>query len=113
MNDVLILVLLAIGALLVILFVPMWRMKRNVPPVLRVFREHNATSAGNAKTLDELGLRLPRMLDGILSRRDYKRYALKGLIETGIIEMTEDGKFFLSEERLLDSRFYKSSTDVY
>lgn len=112
MNYVLVLVLLAIIAFLVVIFVPLWRMKRNVPLVLRVFREHNATSAKNAKTLDELGLRLPKMLDGILTRRDYKRYALKGLIETGIVQFTEDGRFYLSEERLLDSRLYKSSTDI-
>ena len=113
MNDVLIIILMIIVAGVVIIFVPMWRMKRNVPQVLRIFREHNATNVKNARTLDELGLRLPRMLDGILSRRDYKRYALKGLIEAGIIQYTEDGKFYLSEDNLFNSRFYKSSTDVY
>jgi len=47
------------------------------------------------------------MLEGMFRPRDYKPHALTTLIRAEIIQMTEDGKLYLLEEKLIDSRFYK------
>ena len=83
---------------------PQWRLRRAIPKVVPIFRRSNAVDIKNAKTLDELGLKLPSMMHTIFGRRDYKRYALQALIRAEIIQVTEDGKFYLSEENLLASK---------
>ena len=105
MNEVLIIILLVIILLASMLFIPQWRLKRAIPQVVRIFREMNALDMKNAKTIDELGLRPKGMMEQMFKRRDYKQYALTVLMQTGIIQTTEDGKLYLSEEMLSESRF--------
>ena len=105
MNDVLIIILLIIIAIAAMLFIPQWLIKRAVPQVIRIFREHNAIDMKNAKTIDELGLSPRGILQQMFRRRDYKQYALTALLRADIIQMTEEGKLYLSEEKLSESRF--------
>ena len=109
MNDVLFIILIIAVAGLVLFVLPWWRIKRAVPQIVRIFREQNAIGIKNAKAPEELGVSLPGMMEGVLTRRDYKRYALKALIKAEVIQMTEDGKFYLSEEKLLSSGLYNKS----
>ena len=39
----------------------------------------------------------------MLKGRDYKPHALKSMIDAGIVQLTEDRKLYLSEEKLLTS----------
>ena len=105
MNEVLIIILLIIVALVSMLVIPQWLIKRAVPQVIRIFREHNAIDIKNAKTIDELRLRPRGMMQQMFRRRDYKQYALTALMRADIIQMTEDGRLYLSEEKLSESRF--------
>ena len=105
MNEVLIIILLIIVALASMLFIPQWLIKRAVPQVIRIFREHNAIGIKNAKTIDELGLSPRGMIQQMFRRRDYKQYALTALMRADIVQMTEDGRLYLSEEKLSESRF--------
>ena len=68
--------------------------------VIKIFRRHNATDSKNARTIDELGLRPPGILERMMRRRDYKPQALTALMQAGIIKATEDGKLYISEEKL-------------
>jgi predicted deacetylase len=89
--------------LLVGLFViPRWLLRRAARQVINIFREHNATNSKNARTIDELGLRPPGVLERMMRRRDYKPYALSVLMQAEIIQATEDGKLYLSEEKLAE-----------
>ena len=97
MNEVLFLVLLGIAGILVMLFVPQLMMKRAIPKVIQAFRQNNAVGPKNARTLEELGLKPKGILES-MGRRDYKPRALQFLISVNIIQMTEEGKFYLSEE---------------
>ncbi len=80
--------------------IPRWRLKRAIRQVIDIFREHNAVSAKNAKTIDELGLRPRGLMERMLRTRDYKPYALTALMNAGVVKTTEDGKLYLSEEKL-------------
>lgn len=95
-----------LGAIFVI---PGWRLKRAIRQVIQIFRKHNATDAKNAKTDTELGLKPRPMLERMMSLRDYKPYALTVLIRAGVVRQTEEGKFYLSEEKLMASNLRKLS----
>ena len=103
MDTVLLIVLLAVLVLLALFVIPQWRLKRAIPQVLRIFREGNAIGIKNAKTIDELGLTPKSMMGQIFRKRDYKQYALNALMQAEIIQMTEDGRLFLSEEKLAET----------
>ena len=105
MKEVLIVILLIIIAMVAMFVVPQWRLRRAIPQVIRIFREHNAVGIKNAKTIDELGLRPRGMMQQMFRRRDYKQYALTALMRAEIIQITEDGRLYLSEEKLSESRF--------
>jgi len=87
--------------------IPRWLMRRATRQVIKIFREHNATDNKNAKTIDELGLRPPGLMERMMRRRDYKPYALSALVNAGVVKTTEDGKLYLSEEKLADSSLEK------
>ncbi len=109
-SDVVLIIAAVILMLLALIFIPQWRMKRAVQQVIRIFRESNAVGTGNAKTIDELGLRPKGMLEGMFRGRDYKQYALTSLMKAEIVNMTEDGNFYLAEDKLLQSGLEKSTS---
>ena len=82
------------------LWISGFRTKRAIFKVIEIFCQHNALRALNAKTRDELGLTPPDLLQRMTQLRDYKPYALKILIQRGIVDMTLDGKLYLVEEKL-------------
>ena len=86
--------------LLGLFFIPRWLTSRAARQVIRVFRRHNATDSKNARTIDELGLRPPGVMERMMRRRDYKPHALNALMQAEIIKATEDGRLYLSEEKL-------------
>ncbi len=108
MSSITVIVLIIVFLLLLLFIVPQWRLKRAIRQVIRIFKEHYAVDIKTAKTVDELGLRPRSMMEGIFRGRDYKRYAISTLMKAEIIQMTEDGRLYLSEEKLIASRFYQS-----
>lgn len=105
MSDWLFIVLMVLLFIVVVLFLPQWLIMRNVPKVIRIFRQQNAVGEKNAKTVEELGLQSKSMFQRMLSRRDYKPQALQFLIRATVIEITEDGKLYLSEENLARTKW--------
>jgi len=103
MENVIIIVLIVVLALLALFVIPVWRLRRATRQVIQIFKEHNAFDVKNAKTIDELGLRPRGRLEGMLRTRDYKPQALDGLWKAEIVQTTEDGRLYLSEERLIAS----------
>ena len=85
-----------------VFFIPRWLVRRAARQVIRIFRDHNAIDSKTARTIDELGLRPPGMLERMMRRRDYKPQALNALIQVGIVKMTEDGRVYLSEDKLAE-----------
>ncbi len=110
-NGILIIVLLVVVLLAGMFFIPQWRLRRAIHQVIRIFRDHSAVSVRDAKTVDELGLRPRGMLEGMFSvkLRDYKKYALDALMKADIIQTTDDGRLYLSEDKLFASGLDKST----
>jgi hypothetical protein len=105
MNDVLFIVLMVLLFIVVIIVVPQWMLTRNVPKVIRIFRRQNAVGEKNAKTIEELGLLPKSMFQRMFNRRDYKPQALQFLLRTTVVEMTEEGKVYLNEETLMQTKW--------
>ena len=83
-------------------FIPRWLTRRAARQVIKIFRDRNAVDSKTARTVDELGLRPPGVLERMMRRRDYKPQALNAMIQVGIIKTTDDGKVYLSEEKLAE-----------
>jgi len=105
MNDVLFIVLMVLLFIVVVLVVPQWMLTRNVPKVIRIFRQQNAVGEKNAKTIEELGLLPKSMFQRMFNRRDYKPQAFQFLLRTTVVEMTEEGKVYLNEETLMQTKW--------
>ena len=100
MNEVLIIVLLVVIILLAMFFIPHWRGKRAIRQVIQMFREHSAIDTKSAKSPEDLGFKHRGMLEGLLRGRDYKQDSLRALMRAEIIQTTEGGRLYLSEDRL-------------
>ncbi|MFC1964174.1 hypothetical protein ACFLV1_02200 [Chloroflexota bacterium] len=96
-------ILLIVVFFLAMFVIPRFLMKRAIRQVVKTFRQHNATDAKNARNLFELGLNPRGFIDGLFRGRDYKPYALNLLRKHEIVLMTEDGRLYLSEEKLVAS----------
>lgn len=105
MGDWLFIILMVVLFIVVALVLPQFMLTRNIPKVIRTFREHNAVGEKNAKTIEELGLQPRTMFQRMLRRRDYRPQAFQFLIRTTVIEMTEDGKVYLNEDNLFRTRW--------
>lgn len=100
MNEVLIIVLLVAVMLLAMYFIPQWRGKRAIRQVIKMFREYSAIDTKSARAPEDLGFKSRGILEGLLRGRDYKQDALRALMRAEIIQATEDGSLYLSEDRL-------------
>lgn len=98
-----------IGAILILLvlagFGSTLLLKRAIKQVVNSFREHDATGIRSAKTVAELELAPKSFFRRQMGLRDYKPHALQLLMSNDIIRATRDGKLYLSEDKLADSRF--------
>lgn len=78
--------------------------KRAVGEVIAIFQKHNAVGIQQAKTVSELGLTAPNLVDSFTRLRDYKPDALNTLMRMDIVQSTEEGKLYISEDKLAQLR---------
>ena len=74
--------------------------RRAIFKVVEIFYQKNALEMNSAKTLHELGLERPDFFQRMSRLRDYKQNALQILMKEGIINVNEDGRFYMIEEKL-------------
>jgi hypothetical protein len=102
-NSIVFVVLFFIVLLVVGAFISRWRIKKAMRQVVRAFRGENATTSRSARTAGELGLNPQGRMAGMFKGRDYKPNALSMLMKADIVLTTEDGKLYLSEDKLRES----------
>jgi hypothetical protein len=105
MSDWVVIGILVIVLLLAMFIVPQFLIARSMKKVIQIFKENNAVGVRHAKTAEELGLQEQNMFQRLMRPRDYKPRAMQYLMQVGILEMTEDGKLYLVEENLVNTRF--------
>lgn len=107
MNNVLFIILIVVVVIVAMLGIPYLMMKRAMGRVIKIFKDNYAIDARSAKTIDELGLRPRTRLQGMFRARDYKPQALNFLMKSEIVQMNDDGKLYLSEDKIAASKLYK------
>ena len=105
MSETTTLIIFTASLLIIIFVVPQIMLRRATSSIIRTLRQRNAVGAQNAKTIDELGLRPKSMIQAIFRGTQYKTTALLVLRNARVIESTEDGKLYLSEENLSNSKW--------
>jgi hypothetical protein len=65
-----------------------------------IFEHNNALDVRSARTIDELGLKPPTCLEGMMRMRDFKPYALQILMKAEVVSQTDGGRLYLSQDRL-------------
>ena len=105
MNEILLLVLLAVLLLAGLIVFPQLLVRRAIPEVIKIFKRHDALGIKNAKTVEELGLGGQTMVQRMWKPRDYKPRALQLLLNANIVQMTPDGKLYLAEENLAATKW--------
>ena len=94
---VIVLVIIAFGGGL---YIRTFLTRRAIFRVVEIFYEHDALGRNGAKTPNELGLESPDFLQRMTRPRDYKQNALQILMREGIINVNEDGRVYMIEEKL-------------
>ncbi len=108
MNTAIFIVVLVVIFILGAFVIPQFFIRRAILSIMRTFEQQNAIGVKGAKTMEELGLAPKPMLQRILKRRDYKPQALQVLMRGDVIQTTEDGKLYLSEESLTTARWRRN-----
>ena len=98
-NNALFIVLVIILAIMGFFVLPRIRIRRAVDQVMAIFQRNNAVDVRSAKTVDDLGLRPPTFLEGMLRMRDFKPYALQILMQTEVVRQTDGGRLYLAQDR--------------
>ena len=97
-------IFIVLGGIAAALFISARMTKRAVGKVIAIFQEKNAIGTQQAKTVNELGLTPPNLMDRFTRMRDYKQNALGILVKANIVQTTEEGKLFISAEKLAELR---------
>jgi hypothetical protein len=71
--------------------------------VIGRFCSLEALDPGKARTVEDLGLAPPEFFQRMFRARDYKPHALQSLSKAGIVRSTQEGKLYMTEERLADN----------
>jgi hypothetical protein len=99
--EFILLILFVIITILAKLTIPPLLIRRAVRPVIERFLNAGAMNEADAKSIDDLGLGPRRLVERMVSLRDYKPKALEALISASVVLYTEEGKLYLSKEKLM------------
>ncbi len=102
-NAVLYVILIIIFGLALVFFIPQLMIRRAATKVIKIFLKKNAINPQLAMTLAELKLQPGSYISRLMSLRDYKPAALDLLIRANIVIMTEDERYYLSEQALMNT----------
>ncbi len=103
-TRVLILMILVLLLMLALAFVGSTIMMRQaVKKVIQMFRNGEALTPETAKELEQLGFKKKHIIQ-FSGLRDYKPTALQLLMRSNIVQFTEDGRYYLSEDALSQTK---------
>ena len=107
MDKNIILLILAILLIVTVFVFPRLRMRRSFKTIIRHFRENNAVDPQHAKRAEDLGIDFESKTPLLLRTGDEESDAARVLLNAGILRTTDDGKLYLSEVTLSNSKYSK------
>jgi len=106
MNSTVIIIIFFVVAIVGILVIPRFLVKRAINQVVDIFLKNEAIDVASARTITELRLQKKGYLERMVRTRDYKPYALEMLLRADIVIRTEDDKLYISKE-MVESKLNK------
>ena len=103
--EILISIPFLILTIFAMLIIPPLMTRRAIKHVLERFIYLRALNEDTAKSIHELGMEPRNIAKRMVSLRDYKPKVLDELVGASIVVATEDGKLFLSLEKLRATPF--------
>ena len=103
MVNVFVIIAFFICFAVMLLAIPALMTRRAINTILKIFRQHGALDEDRAMTFEALRLKPLDFAQRIMKSRDYKPRALDFLKSIEVVQSTEEGKIFLSKEKLLKS----------
>ena len=88
---------------IVALLIQQWLLKRALNQVVAIFQKNRATTRETARTLEELNLQPLGFLRRPAAFRNFNHRVVETLSNTGIVIVTEDQRYYLSESALAKS----------
>jgi hypothetical protein len=111
-KALIIIILVAILAILLTFVLSRLLLKRALMVIIGKLRDSNALDAPRAMLAHDLGINKSGLMTFRLWR-DYKPMALDILIKANIVQLTEDGRIFLSEEMLAQTNLGQKKNKGY
>jgi hypothetical protein len=108
-KTLIIIILVAILAILLSFVLSRMLLNRAMLQIIRKLRENNAVDAAKAIFAEDAGIKR-RGVIAFRALRDYKPMALDILVRTNIIRVTDDGRIYLSEETLAQTKLEQKKT---
>lgn len=108
MDDSIIMIAMGVAFAVFTFVLPQLRLRKDIPNMIRLFREAKAVGIKKAKTEEELGLNtkaVTKSMFSMFSGGDPVQKALQALKKDKIIKSTEDGKLYLSQDDLMVSKW--------
>ncbi|MFC1945792.1 hypothetical protein ACFLW1_01180 [Chloroflexota bacterium] len=103
--TVLYMILILLAGLVAAFLLMRFRVQRAVKQVVKMFRSVNAVDEKSAISAEDLGIIKKGMLQGMFRVRDFKPQALESLVSMGVINFTEDARYYINEEKLEGTPF--------
>ncbi len=94
-------ILFFLAMLFLTLMLSFFMQSKALKSLVRAFRRQKAFNAARAVGAADLGISKQHIL---FRKRDYKPQMLQFLISAGVVQATEDQRFFFSEEKLVALR---------
>jgi hypothetical protein len=98
-SAYLILILIVVLMLVLAFFLSTYLMKRALRAVLKMFRDNHALTPETAQFAQDMGMKKKGLLS-FGGLRDYRPSVLQFMMKQDIVQATQEGKLFLSEEAL-------------
>lgn len=102
--ETFLIVIIIIFALTARLYGPTYFTKRSVRPVIMAFKRVEAYNAETARSLAELNLSTKSGFGQFTKMGSYRLKALEALQQTSIVNITEEGSYYLDIKNLMASR---------
>lgn len=105
MSDIAIIAIMIVLLLLAFFVMPSLMVTMAIPKVIKIFRKKGAVGIKNAKAVEELGLQPKSFTQRMMKVRDHKPRALQFLIQVKVVQATNEGKVYLCEDMLAQTRW--------
>ena len=104
MNNVYIIIIIIIVLIAWIIVGPNWLIFRAMKKVIKALKKRNSYNQSTASAAEEIGVKQEPMWSRMFKARDYRPQALQQLVQLEIVIQTPEGKFFINESKLQQSR---------